>query len=666
MLSIFVSRFGIVTIRVRNFAGIGFDYRVDFESRILTVFGKAGGENGWKHLYISGKEDAVLLSPSPNDGFEREVTVNLTYNGRLVAQTKFLLKPESSPCWKGFWDGLASQAWKIVISVGLMVIVGFVVPAGHVVTASRIILGVGVAMNLFEIGMDVYNAYLARDEMNALSNETLKRAGEYLAKGDVEHAGECVELAHRLRIEANATFENLGINALLKLLADVTWDEICIALGWKEPLVLPGENKEYKIGYATGRVAGAIVLCILYASFYTMITKIKAERIGGEPLSVSQVLRLMGRGIYNWITPSIWDAIVLMRGKIGGFASSVVDLLLGNKYSSRFGEAVGNLLKDAKGEFPKVGDTLDVSSGLSKEVLENVPSRESSKKILDAVGTIIKHYSLDELKEKGGTVVRSIMSMWIKDGDEAIDSLNNWLSVNTRDMDKMDPLERLKVVEKVRALEDILLKIKGDATEGVGVRIGDIVDTYLEALESGEDIANRFLEFVLKYPILLDELKGIIRGQFKHTMGVFNTLDYVIKRSMGNIEDIRLEKTWEVETEEGIKSRRADIAFVKKVVDGKEEPYIIIEVKTGVETDVSKETLKQVDRDVLLISQHKCAAYYFFDQAPSGGGAKQYLGKIRQVYLKQKLYGKMFVIIGGGGPVAPDDPSLDAYILEPP
>ncbi|MEM4168704.1 MAG: hypothetical protein QXY99_01305 [Thermoproteota archaeon] len=394
---------------------------------------------------------------------------------------------------------MASQAWKIVISVGLMVIVGFTVPAGHVVTASRIILGVGVAMNLLEVGMDVYNAYKARDEMNALANKTLKRAMEYLAKNNTEHAKECFELARRLRIEANATINNLGINVLSELFVDVTWDEVSIALGWKEPLVLPGENRDYKVGYATGRVAGAIVLCMLYGAFYAMVTKIKAERIMGEPLSVSQILRLMGRGIYNWITPAIWDAVVLMRGKIGGFASSVVDLLLGNKYSSRFGEAVGSLLNDARGEFPRVGDTLDASSGISKHVLENVPSRESSSRILDAIGSIVENYSPEELKEKGKIVTRSIVSMWIKDGDSAIDSLNNWLSENVGD------------IEKMRALDNVLCKVGEDATKGVGAKIGDIVDDYLEIKSKyDEDVAEAFLDAVLRNPNALGEvLAGI-------------------------------------------------------------------------------------------------------------------------------------------------------------
>ncbi|MEM3466607.1 MAG: hypothetical protein QXU11_03430 [Thermoproteota archaeon] len=129
---------------------------------------------------------------------------------------------------------------------------------------------------------------------------------------------------------------------------------------------------------------------------------------------------------------------------------------------------------------------------------------------------------------------------------------------------------------------------------------------------------------------------------------------------------VRLEKACEVETEEGKKSRRVDISFVKKAENEKEVPYIVIEVKTGVETHVEKGTLEQVEIDAYLVKKHGCTAYYYFNQAPSEKGAMQYLGKIRQVYLKEELYGKMFVIIGGGEPVEPTDSSLDAYILEPP
>ncbi len=524
------------SIRVRNFAGIGLDYRVNVETFILTVFGKTRSENGWKHLFLGEKEDAVLLSSTLDQVYDREVFINITFNGRLVAKARFILKHESSPYWKGFWDGLASQAWKIAITVGLMVIVGFIVPAQHVVTASQIILGVGVAMNLLEVGMDVYNAYLARDEMNTLASEYVNKSIEYSNKKMPEHAAECLELAHRLRIEANATIENLGVNALSGLAADVTWDEISIALGWKEPLVLPGESKEYKVGYATGRVAGAVVLCMLYAALYTMMVKIKAERIMGQPLSIIQVLKLMARGVYNWITPAIWDATILAVERKGAvFFSRISDLLLGNKYSRRFGEAIGNLVGSIKADPPKVDEALEISTEISKQVVENVPSRESSSKILDAIGTLIERYSPDELKEKGGTVARSIVSIWVKDGDEAIDSLNSWLSVNSKD------------IEKMKALDNILLEIEGDAAKGVGLEIGNIVDGYLKVRGIyDEDTGNTFLNIVLKNPDALNELLAKMASA-KNYFFDYNEKPHVITLKRGGYSDLNLGKDNQLE-----------------------------------------------------------------------------------------------------------------------
>jgi len=486
------------SVRVRNFAAIGFNYRVDVNTSQLTFFGKVPSEKAWKNLYLSGKEDAVLLSSSLDEVYEREVNVSLTYNGKLVAKASFILKPEASPFWRGFWDGLASQAWKIVITVGLMIIVGFVVPAQHVITASHIILGVGVVSNLVEVALDVLNAYAARDEMNVLADECVNKSIDYLNKNMPEHANEYVELARKLRAEANATIDNLGINALSNLFIEVGWDEVCVALGWKEPIVLPGENRDYKIGYARGRVAGAIILCMLYAALYVMVVKIKAERVMGQPLSTRQVLGLMGRGLYNWITPAVWDATVLaiQRKGIKAFGR-VADLLLGNKYSRRFGDAVGSLLEKTRAAFdpPKADEALETASGLSKHVLENVPSRESSGKILDAIGVVIEHYSLEELEEKGGTAVRSIVSMWIRDGDEAVDSLNSLLNINAEDSGKMSTLEKA------------LLAISGNAVEGVGLKIGDIVDSYLGIKdEYGEDVAEAFLNAVLKSPNQLEEV----------------------------------------------------------------------------------------------------------------------------------------------------------------
>lgn len=99
------------------------------------------------------------------------------------------------------------------------------------------------------------------------------------------------------------------------------------------------------------------------------------------------------------------------------------------------------------------------------------------------------------------SVMRSIVSMWIKDGDEAINHLNSWLSVNSKDMEKM------------KALDDVLVKIGGDATKGVGVKIGDMIESYSGIwCKYGESIANSFLDAILRNPYALEEILIKIKG----------------------------------------------------------------------------------------------------------------------------------------------------------
>ncbi|MGB9718440.1 MAG: hypothetical protein ACPL4E_08390 [Thermoproteota archaeon] len=87
------------------------------------------------------------------------------------------------------------------------------------------------------------------------------------------------------------------------------------------------------------------------------------------------------------------------------------------------------------------------------------------------------------------------MSIWIEDGDGAIESLNRWLSRNAKDLSKMSALEKL------------LMKIGGDATKGVGVKIGYITDNFLNIKdEYGENVAEALLDTVLKNPDALEEV----------------------------------------------------------------------------------------------------------------------------------------------------------------
>ncbi len=465
-------------VLVKNYAACNVEYVLEASSGPMRVTPER------RTINVSAFGSIPLQLVQLED-VEYPIFISLKHGDRIVATLQVSFRRGELPWfWRGFWDGFASKGLGIVATCGIMIIVGFVLPPKWAAAASLGILATGVATNILEIWTDVHSALSAMDLLNGLADVCEGRAKEFNEIGMTQHANELSELAQVCRLEARDIDDNLLSNVFSNLALDVSWDEIRLAFGLREQPST--KDKDYRVGYATGRIVGAIVSCAAYATtFYAMVSNIRAERIGGKPLSVKDILRIVGRGVYNWITPAIWDAVML---KLKPYFHKVTDLLLGNKYSREFGDIIGDLVERINNPLV-VEKTLETVSRLSKHVLENVPSRESSGRILDAIGAIIKHYSPEELEEKGGAIARSIVSIWIKDGDGAVESLNNWLSANMRDPAKMNVLEK------------VLLEISGDPVNGVGLKIGSIVDSYLDVKgKYGEDVAEAFLGKALKHP----------------------------------------------------------------------------------------------------------------------------------------------------------------------
>ncbi|MEM2057819.1 MAG: hypothetical protein QXO76_06180, partial [Thermoproteota archaeon] len=481
-------------LTLRNYADTNVSYTLRLKTTIslFFFFSKIEEGNVGVTLNKASTSPLLLVQQQPAAG---DAVLEFVKDGRIIAAVKVSLALKATMYWKGFWDGLATKLPGIMITAGVMIAMGFLIPHAYIRPAYYLLLGLGVLSNLVEVAFDIAEANRAKEEMLALAEALENRSREFKANGEAEHAAECVSFATMLRREVNDTTNNLLLNVLSDLAIGVSFDEIRIALGLKEPLARDELERQYKIGYARGRVTGAAISCVLYVALFAMANRIKAKRTG-QRLTAGQVLRTMARGIYNWITPSVWDAIIMGLGRIKGFAERVIDLLLANKYSRRFGDAIGSIVESVKAYSSRVDDVLDASSGLSKQVLENVPSKENSRKILDVIGSMVERYSLGELREKGGIVARSIVSIWIKDGDEAISHLNSWLSVNSKDMDKM------------KALDEVLVEIGGDAAKSIGLKIGEIVYNYLNIKSKyGEGIASILLDTVIKNPDALDILK---------------------------------------------------------------------------------------------------------------------------------------------------------------
>ncbi|MEM3028891.1 MAG: hypothetical protein QXW09_02020 [Thermoproteota archaeon] len=489
-------------LTLRNYASenVSYTLRLRTISNYFFFFSSVQEGSGSIVVNKSSTSQLLLVQQEPAVG---DAVLELVKDGRVVAAVKVSLAIKATMFWKGFWDGLASKLPGIMITAGVMMAMGFLIPHAYVRPAYYLLLGIGVLSNLMEIALDAAEAYRARDEMLLLADAVESRSIELLAKGSVEHAAECKSFALALRKEANETMSSLIPNVLLDLTIGVSLDEIRVAIGLKEPLARDELERQYKIGYARGKVTGAVISCVLYVTLFVMINRVKAERIG-QHLTTSQILRTMAKGFYNWITPSIWDATILVIEKKGGkFLSRVIDLFLGNSYSTRLGEAVGSLVDGIRAKLgddcPEVGEALEYSSSICKQVIENVPSRESSSKILDALGMILEHYSLDEMNEKGGTIVGSIISIWVKDGDEAVNRLNEWLKAN--------PMN-------IKAFADeILLTIKGDVAKDVGLRIGIVANSYFDLKDNyGISVAEAFVKSILGKPELIEIWEWAIKN----------------------------------------------------------------------------------------------------------------------------------------------------------
>jgi len=465
-------------ILIKNYAACDVEYGLEVSSGPM----RAPPERRTINVSAFG---SIPLQLVQLEDMEYPIFISLKHGDRIVAMLQVSFRDGGLPgFWKGFWDGFASKGLGIIVTCGLMIIVGVVLPPKWAAAASLGILATGIATNIAEVWTDVHNALVAMDSLNGLADVCEGRAKEFNEIGMTQHANELSELAQACRLEAKDIDDNLLSNVFSNLALDVSWDEIRLAFGLREQPST--KDRDYRVGYATGRIVGAIVSFAAYATtFYAMVSNIRAERIGGKPLSVKDILRIVGRGVYNWITPAIWDAVMV---KLKPSFHKTADLLLGNKYSRKLGDIIGDLVERINNPLV-VENTLETVSRLSKHVLENVPSRESSGRILDAISMIIEHYSPEELEEKGGAIARSIVSIWIKDGDGAVESLNNWISANVRDPVKMDVLEK------------VLLEISGDPVNGVGLKIGSIVDSYLDVKgKYGEDVAEAFLGKVLKHP----------------------------------------------------------------------------------------------------------------------------------------------------------------------
>jgi len=477
------------SVRVRNFAAIGLDYRFDVETSIPTFLGKVSGEKAWKNLYLSGKEDAVLLSSSL-DAHEQEVKVNLTLNGRLVAKTIFRLEPESSVFWRGFWDGFKGEAWRIVLTGMVMVVlcaagggtVGAMALKLSVLAFLSTMILINAVTQYVELGQVLSTAFTLKEASNIISDEArqFSNLGYHGTAGMLSGAAdEMMRIARS--IEAN-------FSSVMDFIARVGTD-----LSLWEWEVLLGLRKAgpYENGRVWGKVTGiAISLLEFLAGFcYLALSGTTSASLGAKAKTVLH-------GVWNWLTPAMTDAISVVRNtpkmaKGFGMLISIISRM------KELGIPVIEVLKmDAKG-------AADLA-GLWGSIME---------KILDAA-------KRKEISDEAIQAIRELCARATKLGEEAAESLarsiDTLLSKNTGFADefacwaqKANPSVEW-VVGTTGELAELSEEELGNLREALA-KVGEnlwlrLFNTYFKTadLEQGKNVANALVEAVSKNPNMLE------------------------------------------------------------------------------------------------------------------------------------------------------------------
>ncbi|MBO3842914.1 MAG: hypothetical protein FGF48_10970, partial [Candidatus Brockarchaeota archaeon] len=476
------------TVRVRNLARIGLDYRVNVETFIPTVFGRVSDEKGWKYLCLNGMEDAVLLSSSL-DSYKREVNVNLTCNGRLVAGARFILDPESSPFWKGFWDGLASQAWKIALT-GVVMVVLTVASKGTVGAlalklAVLTILSATIVINAFsqynELGQIVFTSHTLREIGGIIANY----ASEFKALGYVE----TTSILNRAADDVQKLVEALGtdlvsiLDFLSRVCVDMSIDEWGILLGLREA-------EPYSKGLAWGKAVGnAISLLVFIAGFCHLATS------GATPASLGAKAKAVLQGAWNWLTPALTDAIGVIRNtpKLAKGYSMLITIFSNAK---KAGKSIVEVLKM---DTWAVMDLADISGRIWEKIMDAAKRRKVSDAAVKGI--------MDLCSELGEGLYENIYALLSKSGG-FVDEFFKWT-----DRVEADPQWIVEATGKLSRLSGEELDDLGKALAKVGesfengVKLFDIYfgleEYYSKVLQVGEEkiskIEGYFLDQVGDY-----------------------------------------------------------------------------------------------------------------------------------------------------------------------
>ncbi|MEM2930849.1 MAG: hypothetical protein QW797_08345 [Thermoproteota archaeon] len=462
------------SIQVRNYAGLDANYRLRVSgyqvSGYMTPVGQPPKPPLWENttsiFQVRSLGDNVLLAGSlaPTGSGYR---VQLLYGVNIVAEAFFDLHPEASPFWTGFWDGIKENAWKIILTTAILVVLAIPSGGGSLLaevkafltsTLIPALMAVGVAANI----MEIVEAYWAYDRMGKVANVLDNLSSRAMGNGYGNSSSFFRSLGNKVRDSQNLIVGNTALD----LLADLTVRDLFIAFGRENAT-------EYEKGKAIGRVVGAALSFVVYAStYYRLFTE------GPKLLSWQGKIKSFLRGVYNWVTPPLWDFGVTM----GRFAvKEVAASLTLSEQNQRFKEYL-NLIREDEVSLNSVveftgkylDDALDFSGRLGL-------SEKAFLGLLWAYGNTAKDLKgedwskfLVEIRDIGG------------DSRRFADELLSWL-YNAEDS--------IKIEQAVLEVTPRLTGLSAGELENMGKALAKVGDSF----ENGFKLFNAYFDIPAHY-----------------------------------------------------------------------------------------------------------------------------------------------------------------------
>ncbi|MEM2087520.1 MAG: hypothetical protein QXF52_02445 [Thermoproteota archaeon] len=478
------------SIQVRNYSGYNLSYRLKVSRyNILGYMPPLGQplppsiwENFSSPFRVTSLGDSVILASSlASNGYSHRV--QLLYGSSVVAEAFFDLYPEPSPFWTGFWVGIREKAWGIILTTAILVVLAIPTGGGSLLAEAKAFLtstlipalmAVGVAANI----MEIVEAYWAYDRMGKVANVLDNFSSRAMGNGYENSSSFFRSLGNKVRDSQNLIVGNTALD----LLADLTVRDLFIAFGRENAT-------EYEKGKAIGRVVGAALSFVVYAStYYRLFTE------GPKLLSWQGKIKSFLRGVYNWVTPPLWDFGVTM----GRFAvKEVAASLTLSEQNQRFKEYLNLIREDEASLSSAVGFTgkyldnaLDFSGrlGLSEKAFLSLLWVYGNGRM--KLGDEAWSKFLNGIQDIGG------------DSRKCADEFLRWL-YNAEDPIKIEQAV-LEVTPRLTGLSTGELENMGKALAKVGDSFENgfkLFDTYFKTIELeqyGRGLANALAEAVSK------------------------------------------------------------------------------------------------------------------------------------------------------------------------